>query len=86
MMRSGRRRIQNSRYRPGNLNLTQMIHVSSQDFPLQQLVGEFPFSFDFDEPGGFEFLDVMGQRGSADRLATAHVRAGGDAMVGADLP
>jgi hypothetical protein len=67
------------------LDLREIVQIGLENFALQGQVGELAFALDRNQAGYFQFLDVMGESGSAHGLAFADIGAGGGAAFCADL-
>ncbi len=67
------------------LNFGEVSQVGVEDVALQAKAGKFAFAGDRDKARGFEFLHVVGQGGSGDRLALTYLGAGNGTIPGADL-
>ena len=62
-----------------------MFQVCLQDIALQQQAGEFALSNNLDQSCGFEFFQVVRERGRGHGLALAHIRASNASGLGAYL-
>jgi hypothetical protein len=62
-----------------------VFQVCLQYVALQQQAGEFAFSNDLDQSGGFELFQVVRERGCGHGLALAHIGAGDTGGLGAYL-
>jgi hypothetical protein len=67
------------------LNFSQVVQVSFQNVALQFQVGKLALSGNCNQSRRFEFFDVMGERGRADRMTFAHICAGNRSLLCANL-
>ena len=66
------------------LDFIELVEVGLEDIALQGQISEFSLAGDCDESSCLQFLDVVLEGRSADRLALAHGRAGYGAAALAD--
>src|SRR5260370_2104821 len=71
--------------RDAGLYFREPVEIGAQDGALEDEAGELAFAQDLDQAGGFELLDVMGERRGADAVALVQHAARRRGVVRADL-
>ena len=62
-----------------------MVEVGFEDIALKDQAHALALPLKLDEPGVLEFLNVMGESRSGNRLASAHVTAKHPGLLGSDV-